>query len=452
MAFPKNFVWGAAAASYQVEGGARDDGRGPSVWDMLCRKPGAIWNGQSGDVACDHYHRWREDVGIMKAIGLRAYRLSISWPRIMPDGTGQVNAKGLDFYDRLVDALLAAKVTPFVTLFHWDYPYALYCRGGWLNRCSADWYAEYATAVVARLGDRVRHWMTHNEPQCFVGLGHYDGRHAPGDKLGWAEILRIAHHAHLAHGKGVQAIRAASPGKCAVGQAPVGVVKIPASDSPRDIAAARREMFSVSGHSVWNNTWWMDPIFLGRYPADGLKQYAADMPRVEPGDMETIHQPLDFFGANIYNGVHVRAGKGGRPEVVPEPPGHALTAFKWPVTPEALYWGPRFFYERYKLPIYITENGLSSNDWPALDGRVHDPQRIDFTTRYLRELERAVRDGVDVRGYFHWSIMDNFEWAEGFKERFGLVHVDYVTQKRTLKDSAYWYKRVIATNGKALRA
>jgi len=451
MAFPKGFVWGAAAASYQVEGAARDDGKGPSVWDMMCRRPGAIWNGQNGDVACDHYHRYKEDVALMKMIGLKAYRLSIAWARVMPEGVGQVNPKGLAFYDRLVDELLAAGIAPFVTLFHWDYPHALYCRGGWLNRDSADWFAEYASVVVRKLGDRVRHWMTHNEPQCFVGLGHFEGRHAPGDKLPWAEILRIAHHANLAHGKGVQAIRGATRVAAKVGFAPVGCIKIPATDSKKDVEAARRDMFSVTAQNVWNNTWWMDPVFFGRYPADGVRLFAKDMPPIQAGDMETIRQPLDFFGANIYNGGLVRAARNGRPEAVPHPLGHALTAFKWPVTPEALYWGPKFFYERYKLPVYITENGMSCNDWVSLDGKVHDPQRIDFTARYLRELGRAIRDGVDVRGYFHWSIMDNFEWAEGAKERFGMIHVDYLTQKRTPKDSAYWYKQVIATSGRSLK-
>ncbi|HUU08934.1 MAG TPA: GH1 family beta-glucosidase [Phycisphaerae bacterium] len=452
MAFPQGFVWGTATASYQIEGAAHEDGKGPSVWDMLCRRPGAIWNGQTGDVASDHYHRWAEDVALMKRLGLGAYRFSISWPRVIPHGTGNVNAKGLAFYDRLVDALLAAGVTPYVTLFHWDYPYDLYCRGGWLNRDSADWFAEYATVLAAKLGDRVGHWMTLNEPQCFVGLGHFDGRHAPGDRLNWAEVLRAAHHALLAHGKGVQAIRAASPGPCQVGFAPVGVVRIPATDSAADVEAARADMFAVTARNQWNNTWWMDPVFFGTYPADGLALYAADLPPIRDGDLETIRQPLDFFGANIYTGSTVRAGAGGQPEAVPDPVGIGLTGFKWPVTPAALYWGPRLFFERYRLPVYITENGMSGTDWVGPDGAVHDAPRIDYTAEHLAALGRAVDDGVDVRGYFHWSLMDNFEWAEGYKERFGLIHTDFVTGKRTLKDSALWYKDVIAANGANLSA
>jgi beta-glucosidase len=451
MAFPKGFVWGAATASYQIEGAAAEDGKGPSVWDMFCRKDGAIWEGQTGDVACDHYHRWREDVALMKKIGLGGYRMSISWPRVLPEGVGRANAAGLDFYDRLVDGLLAAGIDPYVTLFHWDYPYALYCRGGWLNRDSADWFAEYAALVVSRLGDRVRHWMTMNEPQCFVGLGHRDGNQAPGDRLGWREVLRVGHHAMLAHGRAVRAIRAASRGPCQVSYAPMACANFPATDNPRDVAAARKAHFSVSRRDQWNNTWWMDPVYLGRYPEDGLALWGKDGPPVKPGDMETIHQPLDFFAFNVYFGTPTRAGKDGKPEAVPFAPGHPLTAFRWYVSPEVLYWAPKFFYERYKLPIVISENGFSGTDWVALDGQCHDPQRIDFTTRYLLALEKAVREGVPVQGYFHWTLLDNFEWANGTKERFGLIHTDYATQKRTLKDSAHWYRRVIRTNGRSLK-
>jgi len=447
MVFPGDFIWGAATASYQVEGAAFEDGKGASVWDMMCRKENAIWNNQTGDVACDHYHRYVEDVALMQHIGLKAYRFSISWPRVLPDGVGAVNQKGLAFYDRLVDALLAAGITPFITLFHWDYPYALYCRGGWLNADSPQWFADYAAVAVDRLSDRVQHWIPQNEPQCFIGLGHLDGTHAPGDRLALAEVLRAAHHSLLAHGRAVQTIRARAKSKPQVGCAPVGVVSMPATDSPADIAAAMKAMESIAARHLWNNTWWSDPIFLGRYPHDGLKLFGSAAPKVGPGDMQIIHQPPDFFGVNIYHGACVKAGPDGNPVTVPQPDGHALTAFRWPVTPEALYWGPKFLFERYGRPVIITENGMAGLDWPALDGQVHDPQRIDYTARYLRELRRAIADGVDVRGYFHWSLMDNFEWAEGYRQRFGLVHVDYATQARTPKDSARWYARVIATNG-----
>lgn len=451
MAFPEGFTWGCAAASYQVEGAAYEDGKGLSVWDMLCKREGAIYEGNTGDVACDHYHRYEEDVALMKQIGLQAYRLSIAWPRVLPEGTGAVNDKGLDFYDRLVDALLAAGVQPWVTLFHWDYPHALYCKGGWLNRDSSDWFAEYTRVIVDKLSDRVAHWMTMNEPQCFIGLGHRDGIHAPGLKLDWPDITRAAHHALMAHGKSARVIRAHAKTKPLVGYAPVGNVFYPATTSDLDIHAAKEAMFAMPDTSYWNNTWWMDPVYLGTYPEDGMARYAgAATPPVEAGDMEIIHQRPDYFGVNIYNGKETRAAEGGGWEQIKRHDGFPVTHFHWPVTPPCLYWASRFYYERYGLPMVITENGLSNPDWVALDGGVHDPQRIDFLQRHLREYGRAAEDGVPLMGYFQWSIMDNFEWAEGYKHRFGLIHVDYTTLERTLKDSALWYKQVIATNGGCL--
>ena len=447
MSFPKDFVWGAAAASYQVEGGAYDDGKGLSVWDMMCRQPGKIWAGNTGEVACDHYHRFREDARLMGEIGLQAYRLSISWPRVMPNGTGDVNEKGLAFYDQLVDALLENGVQPWVTLFHWDYPYALFCRGGWLNRDSADWFADYAAVIVDRLSDRVSHWMTQNEPQCFIGLGHQKGEHAPGIRFGFAEILLAAHHSLLAHGKATQVIRARAKTAPVIGAAPVGVIKIPGTGNPDDVEMARAATFAVTQKDCWNNTWFADPMILGAYPEDGLALFEQEMPEVRDGDLATICQPLDFYGVNIYQGDPIRATADGGYESVPGVDGQARTAMEWPVTPEVLYWGPRFLYERYKLPIVVTENGMANCDWVHLDGEVHDPQRIDFLARYLREYLRAIEDGVPGRGYFQWSILDNFEWAWGYKRRFGLIHVDYASQERILKDSAHWYKEVIASNG-----
>ena len=450
MSFPKDFVWGAASASYQVEGGANEDGRGLSIWDMLCRQPGKIWEGNTGAVACDHYHRYEEDARLMREIGLQAYRLSISWPRILPEGVGAMNEPGLAFYDRLVDALLENGVEPWVTLFHWDYPYALYCRGGWLNRDSADWFADYTAVVVDRLSDRVSHWMTQNEPQCYLGLGHLVGVHAPGLRMGFAEVLRATHHSLLAHGKAVQVIRARAKTRPVIGAAPVGFVKIPDTESAEDVAAARAATFSVTQKNCESNTWFSDPMILGAYPADGVELFGADMPEIRAGDMETICQPLDFYGANIYSGTRCRATGDGHCEPVPEPDGPPLTMVGWRVTPDALYWGPRFFYERYGLPIVVTENGMANCDWVHLDGKVHDPQRIDFFSRYLRAYQRAIADGVDARGYFLWSIMDNFEWALGYQQRFGIIYVDYATQRRILKDSAYWYREVIASNGETL--
>ncbi|MDZ7290597.1 MAG: GH1 family beta-glucosidase [candidate division KSB1 bacterium] len=447
MSFPKDFVWGAAAASYQIEGGAFEDGKGLSVWDVMCKSPGKIWAGDTGEVACDHYHRYEEDVRLMSEIALPAYRFSISWPRVMPAGTGTVNEKGLAFYDRLIDTLLKYNVQPWLTLFHWDYPHSLYLRGGWLNRESADWFADYTAVIVDKLSDRVSHWMTQNEAQCFIGFGHQTGEHAPGLKLGFAEVLLAAHHSLLAHGKSVQVIRARAKTKPVIGVAPVGIVNMPATNHEADIEAARMATFAISARNCWSNSWFGDPMIFGQYPEDGLKRFAEDMPEIRDGDLETICQPLDFYGTNIYFAETVRSKVGGGYEVVKSRIGPPLTSMPWEVTPEALYWGPRFLYERYKLPIVVTENGMANCDWVHLDGKVHDPQRIDFLTRYLRAYKRAIADGVVARGYFVWSIMDNFEWVHGYKQRFGLIYVDYSTQKRILKDSAYWYKDVILSHG-----
>ncbi len=449
--FPEHFVWGAAAASYQIEGAVDEDGKGPSIWDMFCQKPGAVWQGHSGAVACDHYHRYEGDVGLMKQVGLKAYRLSLCWPRLLPEGTGALNSRGVDFYSRLIDALLEAGITPWVTLFHWDYPLALYHRGGWLNRDSADWFADYAHVVAEALSDRVKHFFTLNEPQVYIGFGQMEGVHAPGEKLPLSQMLLAGHHTLLAHGKAVQALRASAKQPLLIGYAPVGLPRTPYTDSAEDLAAARKATFTVTEKNSWNNSWWMDPVFLGEYPSQGLEFFGADVPKFPASDLAVMAQPLDFFGVNIDQSAPVRASTVAPGfERVEFPTGYPTTAFNWPITPEALYWGPRFFHERYQKPVFITENGLSCRDWVSLDGKVHDSARIDFTRRYLRELQRAHTDGVDLGGYFHWSIMDNFEWAAGYRERFGLIHVDYETQERTLKDSAHWYRGVIESNGAAL--
>lgn len=449
MGFPENFVWGTATASYQVEGGAHDDGRGDSVWDACCRFPGFVKNGDTGDVACDSYHKFEEDVRIMQQMGVKAYRFSIAWPRVLPEGTGRVNEAGFAYYDRLIDALLRAGITPYITLFHWDYPLALYHRGGWLNPDSPDWFAEYTDRVVRRYSDRVTHWITQNEPQCFISLGHIVGTHAPGLRLAMPEALLAAHHALLAHGRSVQAIRAASQQPCQVGYAFAAGPAIPASDSPADVEAARQATFAMPEEGLFGNSWWMDPIYLGRYPSEGLEKYARFLPAIGPDDMKTIAQPMDFVGVNIYSGNPVRAGEDGRPQPALLPLGAARTAMDWPVTPQALYYGPKFYYERYHKPIYVTENGMACCDWPNGRGEVHDPQRVDFLRRYLGELARAGEE-VPIGGYFCWSLLDNFEWAEGYSKRFGLVYVDYLTGKRIVKDSGRWYADVIRSNGKNL--
>lgn len=478
MSFPTHFTWGAASSSYQIEGGWNADGKGQSVWDTFSHAPGNVFMGHTGDEACDHYHRAASDLDLMKQIGLRAYRFSVSWPRVFPEGVGSVNVAGLDFYDRLVDSLLAAGITPWITLFHWDLPLALYHRGGWLNREIADWFAEYASVVVYKLSDRVKHWITINEPQIFLGPGENEGLQTSNSRKSHAERILAAHHAMMAHGRGVQAIRARARQPLQVGWAPIGRVKVPliqpaadpAESSPpsaiiaaatsQNIEAARAATLGVLAKDFWNNTWFADPIVLGHYPEDGLRLYHDDL-AAEAGparravsssaDLAVIKQPIDFYGINVYDAERYQMNAAGRPEKVEFPPGHPQTAVRWFIEPEALYWGPRFLHERYKLPIVITENGMSGHDWVDLDGRVRDPHRIDYTRRYLLAIERSIADGADVTGYFHWSIMDNFEWQSGYKERFGLIHVDFQTQRRTLKDSARWYAQVIESNGGALK-
>jgi beta-glucosidase len=447
MGFKKDFIWGAASSAYQIEGAKLEGGKGLSVWDMMCRKQNAIKGNDTGDIACDHFYRYKEDVRLMKEIGLKAYRFSISWPRVIPDGVGKVNVKGLDFYDRLTDSLLENSIEPYLTLFHWDFPYELYKKGGWLNSDSSGWFAEYTKVIVEKLSDRVKNWITINEPKCYVLLGHQDGVHAPGLKLGVRDILQIAHNTLLAHGKSVQVIRSLSKQPCRIGYAPVGNIRYPRADSVEDIEAARSEMFLFKKRDLWINSWWMDPVFFGRYPSEGLELFKEDLPEIKIEDLKIISQPVDFFGVNIYHGAKVFAGKNGMAQYDKQKPGYPKTANNWQITPECIYWGSRYYYERYKKPILIAENGISNIDWVCLDGSVHDPQRIDFINRYLLEFKRAAQDGVDLEGYFYWSAMDNFEWAEGYNERFGLIHVDYQTQKRTIKDSGYWYKKVIESNG-----
>lgn len=450
MTFPKDFTWGAATSSYQIEGRTPPDGIGPSVWDEFCATPGRVHGGDTGAVACDHYNLYAGDVRLMRDLGLQAYRFSVSWPRVLPSGRGPVNEAGLAFYDRLVDTLLEARIEPWLTLFHWDYPLALYREGGWLHPDSPRWFADYTRVVVDRLSDRVRHWITLNEPQCFIGLGHQTGIHAPGDKLPMDRTLLAAHHALLAHGLAVQTIRAHARQPPLIGWAPTGEVPLPASELPEDIAAAREVYWRVAPGSVWNMAWWLGPAMLGAYPEQGLAAYGADVPAHTDAEMRTIHQPLDFLGLNIYHGYVCRRQADGTIAIVPPAPGHAQTHNHWRVAPAALRWGTVFAHERCPLPIVITENGMAAHDSVSLDGAVHDPQRIDFLARYLGQLGRAIADGVPVKGYFAWSLMDNFEWAEGYRYRFGLVHVDYATQRRLPKDSALWYRDCIRSNGGTL--
>lgn len=448
--FPDDFIWGAATSAYQVEGAWNEDGKGPSIWDMFTRKEGAIWRGHHGRVACDHYNRYESDVALMAQLGLKAYRFSTSWSRVLPDGVGKVNKKGLGFYDRLVDTLLEHKIEPWVTLFHWDLPYTLFLRGGWLNPHIPEWFAEYTGVIVDQLSDRVKHWVTVNEPQCFIGLGYETGEHAPGMQMQMREVLLAGHHMLLAHGRAVQTIREKAKSEPFIGWSPAGPVYCPATSSMEDIKAAREATSAVYKEGVWNNRWWGDPVVLGAYPEEGLRVYGKEAPKAKQSDFDIISQPIDFYGCNIFQGVPVTTGPDGKPVVAEKAPGQPLSLYEWHQAPDCLYWGPRLLSEMYKLPLIITENGLSIGDQMNRDGRVHDANRIDFLIGYILALKKAVNEGIDVRGYFHWSFMDNFEWQEGYKHRFGLVYVDYETQERTLKDSAFWYQELIASNGESL--
>ncbi len=451
MAFPKDFLWGTATSSYQIEGGVTEGGKGPSIWDDFTAQPGKIMDGSDGSVACDHFHRFREDVALMAKMGIRNYRFSISWPRVLPEGVGRVNEEGLQFYSDLVDCLLENGIRPFCTLYHWDLPRTLHEKGAWLNPQMPDWFEEYTRVMARRLGDRVKDFFTINEPQCVIGLGYGNGEHAPGIHFPVQDQVRMIHNLLRSHGRAVKALREEVPG-VRVGYAPCGSPGIPLTGSEADVNAARQAYMSVPTDErglCWNVTWFSDPVVLGRYPEDGLRVYGKYLPEGWEKNMAEICQPMDYYAQNIYQGIVWRAGANG-PERVEKPQGYPRTAIGWPITPEALYWGPRFLYERYGLPIVITENGMSCHDAVSLDGRVHDPNRIDYLHRYLTCLRRACDDGVKVAGYFYWSFLDNFEWAYGYTERFGLTYVDYQTQERIPKDSCLWYRDVMAENGASL--
>ena len=386
---------------------------------------------------------------MMREMGIRNYRFSISWSRILPDGTGKVNEKGLQFYSDLVDELLANGIEPLVTLFHWDYPLALHQKGGWMNRDSSDWFAEYAKVVVDALSDRVSYWMTINEPQVFIGCGYAIGKFAPFEVHQAKDLTRMTHNVLLSHGKAVQVIRKYAKKKPVIGFAFATPCCTPEDTSPAAVEAAKGKSFAFTkGRFPFETSWWADPIFFGAYPKAAYEILGEEnMPEILPGDMDIISQPVDFYGVNIYESKAAENPDGYAENAYV---GCARTQMGWPVTPEALYWSPKFLHERYQKPVLLSENGMACHDWVQLDGRVHDPNRIDFMKRYLRELHRSIQDGAEVMGYMYWSVLDNFEWADGYDKRFGLVHVDYQTQERTIKDSGYFYRDVIATNGEAI--
>ena len=449
MAFAKDFLWGAASAAAQVEGAWNEDGRGESIWDTLVHEGGHVAHGETCDVACDHYHRWREDVAIMKELGLKSYRFSVSWSRVLPEGTGRVNEAGLHFYVQLCDALLEAGIKPLVTLYHWDLPTALYRKGGWKNPESPAWFEEYTELLAKALGDRAYAWMTFNEPQMFVGLGMLVGAHAPFEHNDDKTLAEVSKNVLLAHGRAVSVLRRLCP-KALIGMAPTGDCYLPKDETPESIEEARRKSTRLGRDFVISNTWWADPIFLGKAPEDAEALLGENMYRLTAEEWASVSQKLDFYGFNCYQGT----------QDYPPPEdgynnyawqGSPQTGFGWNFTPQALYYSSKFWYERYGLPVLITENGYAGLDHVMLDGKVHDPQRQDFLHRYLLQVKRAVDEGIPVLGYQYWSIMDNFEWAAGYDPRFGLVYVDYHNNcERTIKDSALWSRDVIAANGENL--
>lgn len=441
-AFPPDFVWGAATASYQIEGGVSEDGRGESIWDRFSHTPGKVANGDTGDVACDHYHRWREDVGLLCELGFKAYRFSVAWPRILPEGRGRVNPRGLAFYDGLVDSLLEAGITPWVTLYHWDLPQILQDQGGWPNRATADAFAEYADEITRRLGDRVQNWITLNEPWCSSFLSYWIGEHAPGHHS-LKEAIDATHTLLLAHGQAVPIIRRNSPG------AKVGITLnlaqvYPASESDVDRAAAAR-------YAGYFNRWLLDPLYGRGYPADLLELYGPDLaPGVEPGDFASIAVPTDFLGLNYYSPTFIADDPENRPFRTKDVglTGAERTEMGWIVYPDGLFDLLADVSRDYPTgPLYITENGAAYPDPQPRAGRVADPSRLAYYQRHLAAALRATRGGIPLKGYFAWSLLDNFEWAFGYTRRFGITYVDYATQQRVVKDSGRWLSRVAKVNG-----
>lgn len=452
MSFKNDFVWGVATSSYQIEGAAYEKGKGLNIWDIYCKQEGKIYNNDNGDIACNHYYKFKEDIKIMKEIGIKAYRFSINWARILPNGIGEINKDGIRFYNDLIDTLIENNIEPYLTLYHWELPYELYKKGGFMNDEMPMWFGEYAKVIAENFSDRVSKYFTFNEPQCFIGLGFLQGIHAPGLKVPIHDSFIMAHNVLKSNGMAVKMLREYAKQNIEIGYAPTGAMSYPATEKNEDIEAARQFLFKlpdVNEYWAWNVTWWTDPIIFGQYPEEGLKKYKEYLPKITKDDMKLISQHIDFYGQNMYNGSKIKMGEDGKPQIVDRYAGFPKTALNWPITPECINWSTRFLYERYKKPIYITENGLSCHDTISLDGKVHDPNRIDFLHRYLKELKQA-SNYSDIRGYFQWSLLDNFEWHSGYSDRFGLVYVDYNTQERILKDSAYWYKDVIKNNGNNL--
>ncbi len=440
ISFPKGFLWGTASASYQIEGGYKEDGKGESIWDRFAHTAGKIKHGDTGDDACDFYHRQADDIALMEELGLNAARISLSWPRIMPSGKGRVNQKGLDFYDRVVDEMLSRNIQPWVTLYHWDLPQTLEDAGGWPNRDLAEYFRDYAAVAADSLSDRVKHWMAFNEPWIFTMLGYHMGIHAPGRREP-EKALQATHTVNLAQGMAVKAIREAKHKPEAVGTAFSMSPVHPRTGSLEDRAAAER------WHRFFN-LWFLDPVMRGKYPEAHLHGSVEDHIDIHAGDMEVIKAPLDFIGINLYTRAVVAHDPQDRRMGVAQirPGGEEITDFGWEVYPQALSEMILRITKDYGgLPIYVTENGCSYGDQPGADGKVNDQRRVSFLRRFIGEVGRAMQAGADVRGYFLWTFTDNFEWAEGFQQRFGIVYCDFKTQQRIVKESGHWYARLART-------
>ena len=441
--FPADFTWGVATAAPQIEGAAFEDGKGESVWDRFSRVPGKVHDGDTLDAACDHYHRFREDFALMRELGVKNYRLSLAWPRIYPQGDGPLNQAGLDFYHRLFDAMAEHGITPWVTMFHWDLPQALEDRGGWCDRVTVDAFARYADTVVKEFGGQVKNWITLNEIRCFTLLAYaaHRGNKAPGRKVSAAMLNQTYHHALLCHGHGVRAVRTHGGPGARVGLTDNCEVCVPVTETPADIAAAKAWFIDENVHLL-------GAIYRGSYAPEYLARCGVDAPRVTPGDFDLISLPTDFLGLNLYTATFVRAGAGQNPEALAFPAHYPQADSAWlNLVPQTIYWATRFVKDVYGVKaIYITENGCGYNDEPVVNGEVMDLHRRDFLRSYLREMERAIADDVPIRGYFLWSFMDNFEWEDGYRRRFGIVHVDFDTQVRTPKLSARYYATVMREN------
>ena len=450
MGFPDNFKWGAASASYQIEGGWNEDGKSPSIWDTFTHKKGTIYGSHNGDRAADAYHLYERDLDILKELGIRNYRISLSWPRILPNGDGKVNEAGIDYYLRVVDGCLSRGIEPWITLYHWDLPQRLEDKGGWRNRDTAEEFARYAAIVGCRFRGKVKYYFTLNEPQITAGLGYVTGEHAPGLKMAPEEAFPIWHNLMLSHGLGARVLKEAVPESMIsiASTGKLGYLNELSGDIPNELKEYSFRTHAKDGNGAFfNHHWFLDPICLGHYPDDPDSPWAKEATRIPSGEMEIIAAKPDLIGLNIYNGHEIRPDGSGVFREVPRYDGFPRTAIGWPVTPEVLYWGPKLIYDRYGIPIIISENGISCTDVISLDGKVHDPNRIDFIYRYLLSLRKAADDGIPAKGYFHWSLTDNFEWSKGYSERFGLVYVDYRDCRRIIKDSGRWYGEVIKSNG-----